>query len=91
MKNALSLGFIALVSFPVCSIAEEAAPVTLNNYADVPTGIDTAIVMDRQGTTLGVVARVERDTGFLAWEFRGTTFSPVSVPMIVSVQLTVSV
>jgi hypothetical protein len=62
MKTVIILSLIGVISFPICSMAEDSTPVTLNNYADVPTGINTAIVVDRQGTTLGVVAKVERNS-----------------------------
>jgi hypothetical protein len=39
--------------------AQDLEPTALTAYADLPDGINTAIVIDQQGRTLGIVAKVE--------------------------------
>ena len=51
----------AIALLPSIVAAQEAAPIALSSFADMPDRINTAIVIDRTGTTLGVVAKVKTD------------------------------
>jgi hypothetical protein len=60
MRPIHAIGVAALLtSCPSLAIAQEAAPIALNSFSDTPDGINTAIVIDQHGVTLGIVAKVE--------------------------------
>jgi hypothetical protein len=53
---------IVLMGLPVAAETQDIAPMALNSYSALPDGINTAIVIDQQGTTLGIVSKVETNS-----------------------------
>ena len=63
MKYVPSLAIISvLMGLPVAAVAQDIAPMALNSYSALPDGINTAIVIDQHGTTLGIVSKVETNS-----------------------------
>jgi hypothetical protein len=66
MKLFQTVSIAAVLIFPAgiaaaqgVAAVQDVAPMALNSYSSAPQGINTAIVIDQRGTTLGIVQKIE--------------------------------